>query len=191
MRNDLDLLVRAAAYLHQQPPGGFGHHDHSFRFVAERGQHLELVVGRRGEHGVQGDDERLRELTDERQHVLAVAAAEDAVLVLEQDDVDVGPAERTGCSDVVAAGALRHGLRDLGPLRARRLVDDDERADVVDAARRRGERPPDVERERTNPACTRWKRRKDRGTHVLCAPFARCPRLASDNAASSIGWLPA
>ena len=82
---------------------------------------------------MQRDHERLRQLVRERQHVLAVTAAEDAVLVLQQDDVDVGAAERTGGSDVVAARALGDRLRDLGPLRAGRLVDNDDRADVVHA----------------------------------------------------------
>ena len=59
------------------------------------------------EHGVQRDDERLRQLLREREHVLAVAAAEDAVLVLEQHDVDVEPPEHPRGADVVAADGLR------------------------------------------------------------------------------------
>ncbi len=51
---------------------------------------------------MQRHDERLRELRDEREHVLAVAAAEDPVLVLEQDDVDVEPAEDPRGAHVVA-----------------------------------------------------------------------------------------
>ena len=55
-------------------------------------------------------DERLCELAGERQHVFAVSSAEDAVLVLEENDVDVSPTERTRRADVVAARALRDGL---------------------------------------------------------------------------------
>ena len=70
--------------------------------LAERGQHLELMGRGRRTHRVQCHDERLGELTREREHVLAVAAAEDAVLVLEQHDVDVESAEQSGGADVVA-----------------------------------------------------------------------------------------
>jgi hypothetical protein len=41
------------------------------------------------EQRVQGHDERLRELSRERQDVLPFRATVDPVLVLEQDDVDV------------------------------------------------------------------------------------------------------
>ena len=43
------------------------------RLLAELREHLELVRRRLGEHRVQRDDERLRQLLGERQHVLAVA----------------------------------------------------------------------------------------------------------------------
>ena len=184
VRDDVDLLVCTRSDFDQEPPRRLGHHDHTLGLVAQRGQNLELMRRRRREHRVQGDDERLRELAGERQHVLAVAPAEDAVLVLEQDDVDIRAAERAGGADVVAARSLRDGLRDLGPLRARRLVDDHERADVIDAVDAE-QCEPNVERERTNPAGTGWKRRKDRGTHE-CAPLSpdvrrlrRCRRLKS------------
>ena len=132
VRHDVDRLRGAGADLHEQALGGLGHHDHALGLVAERRQHLELVRRRLREHRVQRHDERLRELAREREHVLAVLAAEDAVLVLEQHDVDVGAAERAGGANVVAARPLRDGAQDLRPLRARRLVDDDELADVVD-----------------------------------------------------------
>ena len=66
-------------------------------------EHLGLMRRRLRQHRVQRDDERLRQLLGEREHVLAVAAAEDAVLVLEQDDVDVEPAEDPRRAHVVAA----------------------------------------------------------------------------------------
>ena len=62
---------------------------------------------RLGEHRVQGHDERLGEAAGEREHVLAVGAAEDPVLVLEQDDVDVEPPEHPRGAHVVAADGLR------------------------------------------------------------------------------------
>ena len=62
---------------------------------------------RLGQDRVQRHDERLRELAREREDVLAVPAAEDPVLVLEQHDVDVEPPQHPGRSDVVAANRLR------------------------------------------------------------------------------------
>ena len=57
---------------------------------------------------MQGHHERLRQFARKREHVLAVQAAEDSVLVLEQHHVDIEPPQHAGGSDVVAA----HGLRD-------------------------------------------------------------------------------
>ncbi len=76
------------------PTRRLGHDDHALGLVAERREHLELMRRRLREHRVQRHDERLRELARERKDVLAVAAAEDAVLVLQQDDVDVESRER-------------------------------------------------------------------------------------------------
>ena len=59
---------------------------------------------------MQRHDQRLRELAGERQHVFAVSATEDAVLVLQENDVDVSAAERPRRADVVAARALRDRL---------------------------------------------------------------------------------
>ena len=96
VRDDVDLLGRARSDLDEQALRGLGHHDHALGLGAERRDHTQLVRGRLGEDGVQRDDERLRQLAREREDVLPVLAPEDAVLVLEQDDVDVGPGERAG-----------------------------------------------------------------------------------------------
>ena len=82
------------------------------------------MLRRLREHGVQRDDERLCERFGERQDVLAVGAAEDAVLVLEEHDVDVEPAEHARGADVVAADRLPDRREERAPLRARRLVQD-------------------------------------------------------------------
>ena len=55
---------------------------------------------------MQRHHERLRQLLDEREDVVAVAATEDPVLVLEEDDVDVEPTEDPGGAHVVAANRL-------------------------------------------------------------------------------------
>ncbi len=138
---------------------------------------------------MQRHDERLRQLAREREHVLAVLAAVDAVLVLEQHDVDVGAGKRAGSANVVAARPLRDGAHDLRALRARRLVDDDELADVVDIADAE-QRLPYVEGESANPARAGWERRKDRGTHG-CAPLSPDARGPREKLRGSIGWLAA
>ena len=189
MRHDGDRLRRAGADLHQQPLGGLRHHDHAFGLVTESRQNLELMLRRLRQHRVQRHDERLRKLAHEREHVVAVPAAEDAVLVLEQNDVDVGPAERASRANVVAACVLGDGAQSLGPLRARWLVHDDDLADVVHVADVE-QRSPNVEGEGADPAGARWKRRKDRGTHGWCVPFRQMSE-AHVSTAGSIGWLPA
>ena len=94
MGNDPDLLHNRCAHLDEETPRRVGHHDHPLRLVAECRQHPQLVRRWLRQHRVQGHDERLRQLLRERQHVLAVHAAEDPELVLEQNNVDVQPAEQ-------------------------------------------------------------------------------------------------
>ena len=189
VRDDVDLLVRAGAHLAEHPAAGLGHHDHALRFVAERGQHLELVTRRLGQDRVQRHDERLRELAGEREHVLPVATAVDPVLVLQQHDVDIRARERPRSADVVAARALGRGAQDLGPLRARGLVDHDELDDVVDAGDVE-QSSPDIEGESADPARAGWERREDRGTHV-CAPLSPEARgLRERTQAGSAGRQP-
>src|SRR5581483_2361352 len=120
-------------------------------------------------HCVESHDQRLRELVHERQHVFAVAATEDAVLVLQQHDVDVGASEPARGAHVVAAGALRDRLEDLGSLRRGRLVDDHEGRHVVDPVRGE-ERLTYVVRERADTAGPWWIRREDGDTHVGLQP---------------------
>ena len=115
---------------------------------------------------MQGYDERLRELPREGEHVLAVAAAEDPVLVLEQHDVDVEPPQHPCRSDVVATDRLCDRREQAAPLRARRFVHD--RDEIRDLDRlRREERASQVGSERTDPAGTRRERGDDRGPHAL------------------------
>ena len=113
---------------------------------------------------MQRHDERLRELLRERQHVLAVGAAEDPVLVLEQHDVDVEPAEDPRRADVVATDRLRDRREHAAPLRARRLVDDRDEIDALDAFDV-VERAAQVGGERADAAGARRIRGDDRGTH--------------------------
>ena len=113
---------------------------------------------------MQRHDERLRQLLDERRDVLAVAPAEDAVLVLQQDDVDVEPAEDARCADVVAANALRDRRDEARALRPRRLVDDHDLLDAVDLVEAE-KGAADVRRESADAAGARRVGGDDRGAH--------------------------
>ena len=138
---------------------------------------------------MQRHDERLRELAREREHVLAVAAAEDAVLVLEKHDVDVGAAERACGANVVAARPLRDGAQDLGPLRARRLVDDDELTDVVHVRGRRAA-PGRTSKEKVPIPQARGGYVEKIAVRTAVRPFRQISE-ARASAAGSIGSLPA
>jgi len=123
---------------------------------------------------VQRHDERLCELPREGEGVRPVLAAEDAVLVLEQNDVDIEPPECSRRADIVSASALGDGLKDLRALRTRGIVDDDKRAAILDL-RDAEQRRSHVECKGSDPARARRVRREDRGTHGWrAAPFARC-----------------
>ena len=106
MRHHTNLLLGARTALDEQTQRRVCHHDHELGLLAELGQHLQLVRGRLGENRVQGDDERLRQLLGEGQHVLPVEPAEDPVLVLQDHHVDIETAECPGSAHVVAANFL-------------------------------------------------------------------------------------
>ena len=164
MRHDSNLLLGARAALDEESLSGVRHDDHELRLLAELGQDFELMLGRLREHGVERDDERLCQRLRERQHVLAVEAAEDAVLVLEEHDVDIEPAEHARGADVVAADRLPDRREERAPLWAGRLVqdrDDVDALDVVDAE----ERPSQVSREGADAAGARRKCGDDRCPH--------------------------
>jgi len=136
VRNDANLRFGAGATVGKQPQRRVGHHDHEIGVAAERLEHARLVPRRQREDGVQGQDERLGELFRQREDVLAVATAEDAVLVLEENHVDVAPSEDARRADVVAAGCLGDRRDQTGPLRPRRVVHHDDlrdRCDLVEA----------------------------------------------------------
>ena len=177
MLDDADLVRGAAVHPHKQLSRRLRHDDHTLRLVAQRGQHVALVIRRRRKDGVKRQDEWSRELPGERQHVLAVGAAEDPVLVLQQDDVDVESTEQPCRSDVVAPHRLRHGRENIVPLRARRLIDDGDRTNALHV-RNRQQRRTDVERERSDPTRARRVRREDRSTHALRAPLSAGVRRA-------------
>ena len=132
MRHDSHLVSRAGSTGDQQIARSVGHHDHELRLAAHGGEDLCLMRSRLREHRMQGDDERLRQALRQGGDVLAVTSPEDPVLVLEQDDVHVEPAQDPGRANVVSAHSLRDRCDEPGPLRARRLVHDHDLLDTVD-----------------------------------------------------------
>jgi hypothetical protein len=101
MGNDTDLLHSRRARIDEETPRRLSHNDHTFRLAAECRQYTQLVRRWLRQDRVQGHDERLRQLLRERQDILAVRAAEDPELVLEQNNVDVEPAEQPGSANIV------------------------------------------------------------------------------------------
>ena len=166
VRDDANLVLRARLAGHEQPLRRLGHHDHELGLAAQGREHPGLMRRGLGEHCVQCDDEGLREILGQREHVGAVVAAEDPVLVLEQDDVDVEPAEDPGCANVVASNRLRDRGHEPRPLRAGRVVDDDDLLDAVDPVDPE-QRGAHVGRKGADPAGTRRVGGDDRGAHGL------------------------
>jgi len=164
MRHDPDLLPWARSARDQQVARGVGHHDHELRLPADGREDTGLMRRRLGQHGVQGDDERLGQPVRQGRDVLAVAASEDPVLVLEQDDVDIEPTQDPRCAHVVPSDTLRDRGDEPVPLGARRLVDDHDLLDAVDPLDAE-ERAADVGGERADAAGTRRIGRDDRGAH--------------------------
>ena len=161
MLDDADLLRGATIHPQQQLSRCLCHHDHTLRLLAQGAQHDALVIGRLRQDGVKRQNERPRELPREREHVLAVGTAEDSVLVLQQDDVDLEPTQQPCRTDVVAPHRLRHGRENIVALRARGLVDDGDCAHALHILGRE-QRCADVEGECSDPACARRIRREDR-----------------------------
>ena len=157
----------------EQSLRGLRHHDHELGLGGRAPKSTSSLMRRRlREHGVQRDDERLRELLDEREDVGAVGAAEDPVLVLEQDDVDIQPAQDPRRADVVASSRLSDRGDEAWPLRAGGVVDDRRPSRRGRSRRRRAAlraRRPQRCRSRTRAAGT-WRRSR---CARLTAPFRR------------------
>ena len=126
------------------------------------------MVGRLRQHRVQRHDERLQQLLEERQDVVAVAASEDPVFVLEEDDVDVESAEDPGRPHVVVPHCLVDRRRHTRPLGTGGLVDDHDLLDPFDLVQSQQGRA-DVGRERADSAGARWIGGNDRGAQGLPA----------------------
>ena len=96
--------------------------------------------------------------------VAPVASSEDAVLVLQEDDVDIEPAEDARGADIVATDTLRDRRHEPRALRPRRLVDDHDLLDAVDPVEAE-QGPADVRCEGADAAGPRRVGGDDRGAH--------------------------
>ena len=160
VRDDADLFLGTGAVVDEQAERRIRHDDDELGVAAERLEDPRLVRRRLREDGVQGHDERLRQLFGQRHDVFAVAPAEDAVLVLEQNDVDVPAAEDASSPDVVAACSLRDRRNHARTLRPGRIVDDHDLRHGFDLVQS-DQRGTNVCGERPDPARTRWVRGDD------------------------------
>ena len=109
--------------------------------------------------------------------------------MLQEDDVDVEPAEDPRRADVVAADALRDRRDEPRALRPRRLVDDDDLLDAVDPVEAE-QGAADVRREGADAAGTRRVGGDDRGAHGLPASFRQRFRRGRHVAPSAAGSPP-
>ena len=187
VRHHTNLLLGAGATGDEEVPRGVRHHDHKLGLAAHGRQHLRLVRRRLRQHRVECHDERLRQLLDQRSHVATVAAAEDPVLVLKQDDIDIEPAKNPGSAYVVAPNRLGDRRREPRPLRTGGLVHDHDLLDAIDLVQAEEGRA-DVRRKGADPAGARWVGRDDRGAHLRTrVPSVEFPaRRRSVSTASSL-----
>ena len=199
VRDDANLLLRAGARGDEQSQRRVGHHDHELRLARTARVSTSAWCGVGSESTVcRVTTSGCASSSRERQHVLAVAAAEDPVLVLEQHDVDVEPPEHPGGADVVAADGLRDRREQPAPLRARRLVDDRDEIGALDVRRRRAaflagrrrtcrSRTPAADRWRRSPcACAQPRGRVSSHAGCVCIRWGCCRPPRTDVGLRSI-----
>jgi len=109
VRDHADLAGIHAVVVGEQVAGGLGHDHHRTGQAGNILEHLTLMPGRGGQHGVQDDDARRRERGKHGQDLVAIAPAIDAVLVL--DDHRIAGAERA-CRVPAAGGVAVAQLAD-------------------------------------------------------------------------------
>ena len=119
---------------------------------------------RLGQHGVQGDDERLRQLLVSDATYSPSRPPKIPYSCWSRTTSTSSRPEDPGRANVVAAHALRDRCHEPGPLRPRRLVDDHDLLDAVDPVEAE-QRSPHVCGERADAAGPRRVCGDDRGAH--------------------------
>jgi hypothetical protein len=85
----MSILSAGAVDLPQELAAALAHHNQPVGEFAQVEHHAVLVGVRLAQHRVQGRDDRHAQLAEQRQHVPSRRPAEDAVLVLQADQIHV------------------------------------------------------------------------------------------------------
>ncbi len=101
MGNDLDLVVRHAIDVAQQFPALAGHHDDLRGHLDDALHHCALSRRRRGQHRVQGRDDRHGQARQQFQDMGPGFAAENSEFVLQTDDVEPSGVEKRRSADIL------------------------------------------------------------------------------------------
>ena len=155
MRDEVDLVGADAVHLSQERRAGSAHDDQPLRQRRELVHHAALERVGLGEDGVQGRDDRHPQLAQQLKDVTPGLSTEDAVLVLDADDID-----RVDVQEVGGPPVRRHlALRDLeanagrvGVTPAGIVHREDE---ALDLGMGRGDRAAQIRGERGDPALAR------------------------------------
>ena len=122
VRDHPDPLLRGDVLGHDHPASGLGEHRGHRGQLAQAAEHRQLLRRRLGEHGVQGDDERLAKGLGELEHGVPRRPAEQPEFVLKHHHVDIGGREHLGgravagwlvprdCGQQLRPGGDRHTL---------------------------------------------------------------------------------
>ena len=115
VRDDPDPGGRGDAGVDDHPPGGLGEHGDQRGAVAQLAEHLGLLRRSAADSTVcRVTTNGWLQFLDQRQHVGAGLAAEDAVLVLDQHDVGAAAVQQRRHRDVVGADVLPDHRQHLG-----------------------------------------------------------------------------
>ena len=94
--DDVDLRRGDAVDVEQELAAALRHHDESRGELGQFPQHAALIGRGLFQHGVERRHHRHADVAQQREDVPPRLAAEDAVLVLQRDDVDVAEVEKVG-----------------------------------------------------------------------------------------------
>ena len=153
--DQVDLGLRNVVNLPEKRARPLGHHDHPGRQIDDLVEHPALIVAGLLEHRVQGGGDRHPQIPQQADDVAAGRAAEDAVLMLQTDDVGVGEVQVVRRAQVT----VKLLLLDLEPDFPRVVIPLGEivhrHHEAVGTRKLGGHRRADVMRERGNPALAR------------------------------------
>ncbi len=154
------------AGIEHHPPRGIGEHRDESCSCAELSQRFSLLRRGLGQHGVQGEDVRLPQVSDQRQQVRTGIPAEDPEFMLDEHDVGAAVVQQQRQSDVVVQCVLTDDRKNVGAGLHGRFAHDRHHVDID----RRVGRPQgfrQVPGKRGNSARSWRIGGNDAGTHVM------------------------